>query len=323
MSAITATPVKPFRSVPHKVITTGMRQKIKDLFEEGKSTSQICEIMDLNRSTVNSNLRAMGVHQRNWSVSSPKITPEVRQGIERAYRQGKTRKEIMIMFSISDSTAKLFEREFGLRETKKHNKISDKKKSDMCRYYRLGWTYTQIGEAVGLTANQVGAYISKQGLANRNASRQNKELLQAPLRLDGTPDIRDGEFRQKLEEKTAEAKWAALLKDEGSAKDLDRALKIADNSIYGRTLAKFANPLERTEPKEEVVMDILNKQPQLVVETERKVNVRGRFGMYCVRNGLFDMEMFTAGDAVVKSVDDLKALSDELAGAYEILKKEV
>ena len=268
------------------IITTGMRQQMKKLFEEGKSTADICEIMDLGRSTVNSNLRAMGIHQRDWGPSVAKVTPEVRQGIIRAYHHGKTRQEIMTMFSIGRSTARNIEREYKLHTPRAYNKISDKKKSDMCRYYRLGWSYEKIGEAVGLSDKQVAAYISKQGLCNRNASRQdlkrlhnaiqefNQALITAPLRLDGTPDIRE----------------------------------------------EVKEPIKKEEPKME------HASTKLTVERIRKAVVNGEYGKYVLVNGKFDLEMFTSiitSAQTSEGIEVLKAMADEMNAAYELLRKEV
>ena len=46
-----------------------------------------------------------------------------------------------------------------------------------------------------------------------------------------------------------DGKLAKYLTDEGAAADLAQALKIAINSVYGLTAAKFDNPHKRKESK--------------------------------------------------------------------------
>ena len=305
--------------------TTGDYQKIRDLRAQGKSHSQIAQELGFPRTTVSRVLRdpdaKPGTRKRVAQI------PDLdRQGIVRAKQSGKSTKEVALMYGIGESTVNMiFRKDTGKNQI---NHLSDRKKKDICRYYRMGWTLEKIAGELGIPQGTVSSYISKQGLSNRQSSHQNKELLMAPLRLDGTPDIRPNiENMKKVLEHTSEelAENAPDIFSEHEEFDPAKDFYSEFRKKLAETTEKVEKEIDRVfEAKEEMTLvDILTIHPALVVETERKVNVRGRFGMYCVRNGLFDMEMFTAGDAAIRTVDDLKALADELAGAYEILKKEV
>ena len=184
--------------------TTGTYDEIEQLFRSGKSSTEISMQLGIGRSTVNNVLRSRGIRQRKWSSTAPIIKPEDTQGLVRAYQGGKTLSELSVMYGCSRATVRdhLIKAKVYKDSDQRAKPLSDKKKSDICRYYRLGWTIPKIAETVGAKEGTVSSYISKQGIANRNAARKDPNWLPgAPLRLDGTPDIRKIEpVADKIEE---------------------------------------------------------------------------------------------------------------------------
>lgn len=109
-----------------------------------------------------------------------------REGMVRMYRQGRTSTEIALMYNCSRKNVNHILNENGIVRRKS---LTTKQAKNIERYYADGDTLSKISEKVGVSAGTVSSYISSHGLSNRNASRQNKDLLMAPLRLDGTPDV--------------------------------------------------------------------------------------------------------------------------------------
>lgn len=82
--------------------------------------------------------------------------------------------------------------------------------------------------------------------------------------------IKHGEFDRAR--KMLDGKLAPYLNDEGAAKDLAQALKIAINSVYGLTSAKFENPFRDIRNKDNIVA---KRGALFMVNLKHEVQARG------------------------------------------------
>lgn len=118
------------------------------------------------------------------------IDDETRQGIIRAYHQKKTVDEVAVMFSVSNTSVHRIWRKAGLTKDSKFGKrMTNKNKQDILRYRELGWSVSKIAETIGFSVFSIYDFLNKHRLA------------EAPVRLDGTPDIRTVREEEKSEEK--------------------------------------------------------------------------------------------------------------------------
>lgn len=110
-----------------------------------------------------------------------KITDEEKQGIARAYHQGKTLSEIQIMFSISDTSCRRVLIEQGINLPKARRPWTTKEALDCERYHKLGWSTVRIAKQLGRTEGSVSGWISD------NLKEPAHKMRERNRRLDGTP----------------------------------------------------------------------------------------------------------------------------------------
>ena len=87
------------------------------------------------------------------------ITPDMRQGIARAFRNGKSFDEIKVMFSVSGTSIRRILDENKIPYTKKRRFWTEDEKKKIERYVTLGWDIPTIAKQLGRNEGSVGAYI--------------------------------------------------------------------------------------------------------------------------------------------------------------------
>ena len=161
---------------------------------QGMTNKQIAESLGVSVATVTRYLPKKRIY---------KIGQDTRTGIVRAYKRKKQIKEIALMFSVSRASVVTILRDAGVTKDSKYAKrLTDKVKKDIVRYRDLGWSMKKISEVTGFGYWAIHEYLKKLKCAN------------APVRLDGTPDIKAVEEEEKRE--TLQEQLQALI-DNGQA----------------------------------------------------------------------------------------------------------
>lgn len=246
----------PAKRPPRPKISDDIRQQIREA-KGTMSADEAAKKFGVGRSSVNRFWMEPGEHHRCEARS--KISNLDREGIVRMYRAGRSTTEIALMYNCAQNTISRVLLESGIR---RRTPLTTKQAKNIERYYQMNFSYAEIAEKVGVKQGTVSSYIAEHKLANRIASRQNEQLLAAPLRLDGTPDLRP-EKAIVVEEGPATEKEKTTVTSVGGL-TFEREVRMTAKGTYGvytvvngkLDIEMFTANLEHD--KEAIGIDVLN-----------------------------------------------------------------
>ena len=249
------------------------------------------------------------------------ITPDMRQGIARAFRNGKSFDEIKVMFSVSGTSIRRILDENKIPYTKKRRFWTKDEKKKIERYVTLGWDIPTIAKQLGRQEGSVGAYIKKY------------------INLD----VSTGKVRKIRKWRTSEAIKCQELYEQGKTPmEIAEVLGRTEGSVSGWISDNLRNTLhfrtkrhrldgtpmpenkkEETPMKPSLAEQIENAKNKMAdengfaIEENHTKIIRGKMGVYTLRvdKNLMDFSL----NAGVFTKEEFGALADEMAKVYALM----
>lgn len=118
-----------------------------------------------------------------------KITDEIRDGIIRSWKQGKSKTEIALMFSLSESAVVKTCRSAGIDIPATRRYWTTKEVKDLERYLKCGMGPAEIALKLGRTAGSVSGFVSEHYGKKATHSTPVDECLEKPNESTEEPEV--------------------------------------------------------------------------------------------------------------------------------------
>lgn len=251
------------------------------------------------------------------------ITPDMRQGIARAFQSGKTFEEIRTMFAVSNTSIRRILDENKIPYAKSRRVWTDDEKKRAERYAKLGWDANTIAKQLGRSAGSVHAYFVKYGpyVPYSNTSERK-------IRPWTTAEA------VKCQEMVANGMKLTIIAKELGRSEGSVSGWISDNLRNTKhNRAKPAHRLDGTPMPEnkkeetpvkpslaEQIENAKNKMADesgLTIEESHTKVIRGKMGVYTLRvdKNLMDFSL----NAGVFTKEEFGALANEMAKVYALM----
>lgn len=151
-----------------------MLAEIARMYQAGAKRQDLRDLFRCGNSTITSALDKHGISQRRTRVIH---TPDVELAVVQMYKDGAERKDIASCTGVPNSTITWILKRHGVQRTHaRRPPVPDLIAERVCKFYKEGLSYSQIGAALGISRN------SAAGIIHRNKLTRPEEMATANRR---------------------------------------------------------------------------------------------------------------------------------------------